>query len=245
MTRGLFLLFGVMAYLVFFLVFLYLIGFLADLAFLPRTVDHGPLIHPLPAIVADLILIAIFGLQHSIMARGGFKRAAAAAVPPPIERSLYVLATSAALILLFAVWRPIPLTIWRVEYPVGRDILWALFALGWLIVLLSTFLISHFELFGLKQVWLNLAGRAPEPPRFRQPLFYRRVRHPVYSGFFLAFWATPHMTLGHLIFALGMSAYMLIAIPYEERDLITAFGEEYLTYRRNVGMLAPRLRRRI
>ncbi|HET8611146.1 MAG TPA: isoprenylcysteine carboxylmethyltransferase family protein, partial [Sphingomonas sp.] len=116
---------------------------------------------------------------------------------------------------------------------------------GWLVVLLSTFLISHFELFGLKQVWLNLAGRAPEPPRFRQPFFYRRVRHPIYSGFFLAFWATPHMTLGHLIFALGMSAYMLIAIPYEERDLVTAFGEDYLAYRHDVGMLAPRLRRRV
>jgi protein-S-isoprenylcysteine O-methyltransferase Ste14 len=155
-----------------------------------------------------------------------------------------VLAASLALILLFAFWRPMPGTVWSIENGLLANLVWVLFALGWLIVLLSTFLISHFELFGLKQVWRNMTGSAAAPPQFRQPFFYKLVRHPLYAGFFLAFWATPHMTTGHLLLAAGMSVYMLIAIRYEERDLVGLFGEDYENYRRTTGMLTPRIRRR-
>jgi methanethiol S-methyltransferase len=244
MARGLYLLFGVLAYLIFFATFLYLIGFVGDLPELPRTVDRGPVSDLVPALIVNLALIALFGLQHSVMARQGFKRAWTRIVPVPIERSFYVLFASLALIILFAFWRPLPGIIWSVDNSVGAAILWGLFGLGWAIVLLSTFLISHFELFGLKQVYLNMRGAAAAAPIFRQPFFYKLVRHPLYSGFFIAFWATPEMTMGHLLLALGMSAYMLIAIRYEERDLVRLFGDDYESYRKNVGMLAPRLRRR-
>ena len=245
MLRGLYLLFGITAYFVFFATFLYLIAFVGNLPEVPRTVDKGPVSGLVPALIVDLALIAIFGLQHSVMARPGFKKAWAPIVPAPIERSTYVLFASLALILLFAFWRPIPQSVWNVENPAAAGLIWALFALGWLVVLLTTFLISHFELFGLKQVYLHLRGGAPAEPRFRKPLFYRMVRHPLYSGFFLAFWAAPVMTVGHLVLALGMSAYMLIAIRYEERDLVSAFGADYESYRQDVGMLTPRLRRRV
>lgn len=244
MVRSLYLVFGVVAYAIFFATFLYLIAFVGNLPEVPRTVDRGPASGLGAALVVNLALIGLFGLQHSVMARQGFKRAWTRIVPEPIERSAYVLFASLALMLLFAFWRPIPGTVWSVENSVGAAALWGLFALGWLIVLLSTFLISHFELFGLKQVYLHLRGTAPEAPRFRQPFFYRMVRHPLYSGFFLAFWATPVMTYGHLLLALGMSAYMLVAIHYEERDLVGLFGEDYENYRRNVGMLAPKMRRK-
>lgn len=244
MARGIYLLFGGVAYSVFFATFLYLIAFVGNLPWAPRTVDRGPLSGLAAAITINVALIALFGLQHSVMARQGFKRAWTSIVPTPVERSCYVLFASLALILLFAFWRPIPQVVWSIENDIAAALLWSLFAIGWLIVLLSTFLISHFELFGLKQVWLNLRGRAAAAPQFRQPFFYKLVRHPLYSGFFLAFWATPVMSVGHLLLALGMSAYMLIAIRYEERDLVQLFGDDYETYRRNVGMLAPRMRRR-
>ncbi len=245
MARILYLVYGAAAYLIFFATFLYLIGFVGNLPEVPRTVDRGASSELLPAILVNLALIAIFGMQHSIMARQGFKRAWTRIVPPPIERSTYVLFASLALILLFAFWRPIPQVVWSVENSLLAGVLWGLFALGWLIVLLSTFLISHFELFGLKQVYLNLRGGAAAEPQFRQPFFYKMVRHPLYSGFFLAFWATPVMTLGHLLLAVGMSTYMLVAIQYEERDLVGLFGEDYESYRQNVGKLTPRLRRRV
>ncbi len=178
------------------------------------------------------------------MARQGFKRAWTKLVPKPIERSVYVLFASLALVALFAFWRPIPGNVWVVENGIGAAVLWALFASGWLIVLLSTFLINHFELFGLQQVYLHARGRTAAEPQFRQPFFYKMVRHPLYSGFFLAFWATPQMSFGHLLLALGMSAYMLIAIRYEERDLVGHFGADYETYRKQVGMLAPRFGKR-
>jgi methanethiol S-methyltransferase len=244
MTRTLYLLFGVIAYTIFLATFLYLIGFVGNLPGLPRTVDRGPTSDLAAALIVNVSLIALFGLQHSVMARQGFKRAWTRIVPEPIERSLYVLAASLALILLFAFWRPLPATIWSIENDLAASLVWILFALGWLIVLLSTFLISHFELFGLKQVWRHMTGVAAASPQFRQPFFYKLVRHPLYAGFFLAFWATPHMTAGHLLLALGMSTYMLIAIRYEERDLVALFGEDYETYRRNTGMLTPRMRRR-
>lgn len=242
--RALFVLFGVFAYAFFFATFLYLIAFVGNLPGVPWTIDDGGtyVLWTLAALT-NAALIALFGLQHSIMARQGFKRAWQRIVPAPLERSMYVLLASAALWVMFYFWRPMPYDIWRVESSIGAAILWALFAAGWAIVLVSTFLISHFELFGLKQVWMHLRGQATVTPVLRQPFFYRFVRHPLYSGFFLAFWATPVMTMGHLIFAAGMSLYMLIAIRYEERDLVELFGEDYARYRQQVGMLAPGLGR--
>jgi protein-S-isoprenylcysteine O-methyltransferase Ste14 len=246
MARILSLLFGVAAYLIFFATFLYLIAFVGNLPWVPVTVDRGGAAGPVGlAVLVDVALIALFGLQHSIMARPGFKRAWTRIVPKPVERSVYVVAASLALILLFWLWRPIGGTVWSVDNAAGAAILWALFALGWLIVLVSTFLISHFELFGLAQVWHHLRGRGEAPPpAFRTPFFYRFVRHPLYSGFFLAFWATPHMSLGHLLLAAGVSVYMLIAIRYEEHDLVGAFGDDYRLYKERTGMLTPRLGRR-
>ena len=165
-------------------------------------------------------------------------------VPPPAERSVYVLAASLMLVLLFTLWRPIEGSLWDVRGTALALPLWVLFAAGWLIVLLSTFLLNHFELFGLQQAWFNLKGRQAQPPELRQPLFYKWVAHPLYSGFFLAFWATPHMSYGHLLLAAGMSVYMLVGIRHEERDLVGHYGDEYVRYRSNVGMVTPRLRRR-
>lgn len=244
MARSFYLLFGVAAYGIFFATFLYLIGFVGNLPGVPRTIDWAPTSSPASAFMVDLGLIAFFGLQHSLMARQSFKKKWTKIVPEAVERSVYVLAASLVLIVLFLLWRPIPQVIWDVDNIVGAGVLWALFALGWLIVLLSTFLLGHFELFGLKQVYLNLVGRSGGSAEFRQPLFYKIVRHPLYAGFFLAFWATPSMTLGHLLFALGMSAYILIAIQYEERDLVALFGSDYERYQHEVGMLAPKVRRR-
>jgi len=243
MSKAAWLLFAVIVYAIFFATFLYLIAFVGNLPYVPVTVDRGLQASSLgAALIIDVGLIALFGVQHSVMARQGFKRAWTRVVPKQAERSVYVLAASAALIALFAFWRPIAATVWSVE-GLAALVLWGLFALGWLIVLLSTFLINHFELFGLHQAWLHARGRETAPPQFRQPLFYRLVRHPLYAGFFLAFWAMPVMTYGHLLLALGMSAYMLIAIRYEERDLVGLFGKDYEEYRGRVGMLTPRLRR--
>ena len=244
MSRVFYLLFAVVAYAIFFATFLYLIGFVGNLPMLPKTVDQGPTGTLGASLIVNVALIALFGVQHSVMARQGFKRAWTKIVPKPIERSVYVLFASAALIVLFALWRPIPGTVWSIDNPALTVVVWALFALGWGIVLLSTFLINHFELFGLQQVYLHARGREAAAPQLRQPLFYKMVRHPLYSGFFLAFWATPVMSYGHLLLALGMSAYMLIAISYEERDLVQLFGEDYEQYRQNVGKLTPRMRRK-
>ena len=244
MTRAIYLLFGTLAYLIFFATFLYLIGFVGDLPGLPRTVDQPEAYEPWKAVLVNLGLIALFGVQHSVMARQGFKRAWTRIVPEPIERSCYVLFASLALILMFLLWRPIPIPVWHVDNEIGRILLWTLFGAGWTIVLISTFLISHFELFGLTQVWRHARGTPAQPPVLRQPLFYKLVRHPIYSGFFLAFWATPEMTFGHLLLAVGMSVYMLIGIRHEERDLVGLYGAGYEDYRSRVGMLTPRLRRR-
>lgn len=246
MARTLYFLLGVVAYLLFFATFLYLIAFVGNLPWVPVTVDRGGAAGPLGlAVVVDLALIALFGLQHSVMARSGFKRAWTRIVPPPLERSVYVAAASLVLILLFLLWRPIPAIVWSVGNGTAAATLWALFALGWLIVLLSTFLISHFELFGLAQVWRHARGAGEvAPPAFRTPLFYRYIRHPLYSGFFLAFWATPQMSLGHLLLAAGVSVYMLIGIRYEERDLVGLFGDDYRRYRDRAGMLTPRFGRK-
>ena len=242
--RALFLGFALVAYAIFFATFLYLIGFVGNLADLPVTVDKGPAGPIAAAVITDVVLIALFGVQHSVMARQGFKRAWTRTVPRPIERSVYVLFASAALIVLFSFWRPIQGTVWDVTNPLGQTVLWALFVSGWGVVLLSTFLINHFELFGLQQAWLHLQGREAAPPTFRQPLLYKWVRHPLYAGFFLAFWSTPHMSYGHLLLAVGMSIYMLIAISFEERDLVGYFGRDYEEYRGRVGMLLPWIGRR-
>lgn len=242
MSKAASLLFAAIAYAIFFATFLYLIAFVGNLPFAPVTVDRG-LDTPLAvAVFVDLALIALFGIQHSVMARQGFKRAWTRIVPKPAERSVYVLAASATLIVMFAFWRPIEGAIWSLDGP-AAIVLWVLFGSGWLLVLLSTFLINHFELFGLQQAWLHARGREAAPPIFRQPLLYKLVRHPLYAGFFLAFWATPHMSYGHLLLAAGMSVYMLIAIRYEERDLVGIFGRDYEEYQQQVGMLTPRMRR--
>jgi protein-S-isoprenylcysteine O-methyltransferase Ste14 len=242
MARAFYLLFGLVAYLIFFATFLYLIAFVGDLPWVPRTVDRGHDVVGLAhAVAADLALIALFGVQHSVMARPRFKAAWTRIVPPPLERSVYVLLASLVLALLMLFWHPIPTAIWTVAAPVAVYTLWGLFGLGWLIVLLSTFLLSHFELFDLHQVWAHAGGGPVPAPEFRTPLFYARVRHPLYSGFILAFWATPAMTAGHLLLALGMTLYILIAIRHEERDLVGLFGTQYQDYRRRAGMLIPRL----
>jgi protein-S-isoprenylcysteine O-methyltransferase Ste14 len=244
MSRAATLVFAIICYAIFFATFLYLIVFVGDFSFAGRTVDVGPEAPTTTAVIIDVALIALFGLQHSIMARPAFKARWTRIVPPPAERSVYVLAASIALIILFRGWRPIDSIVWNVRNVLLGDAIWVAFWLGWGMVLLSTFLINHFELFGLQQAWLNVRGRQAAPPQFRQPFFYKWVRHPLYLGFFLAFWAAPEMTVGHLLLAAGVSIYMLIAIRYEERDLTDLFGDDYRHYREDVGMLTPRFRRR-
>src|SRR4051794_36452532 len=244
MSRIASMLFAIVAYAIFFATFLYLIVFVGDFGFAKLTVDVGPEAPPAVAAIVDVALIALFGLQHSVMARQGFKQAWTKIVPPQAERSVYVLAASIMLMILFLGWRPIGNVVWNVTTPLFSDLIWMLFWVGWATVLVSTFLINHFELFGLQQAWLHMRGREAAPPRFHQPLFYKWVRHPLYLGFFLAFWAAPEMTAGHLLLAAGLSVYMLIAIRYEEHDLVGLFGKDYEQYREDVGMLTPRFRRR-
>jgi protein-S-isoprenylcysteine O-methyltransferase Ste14 len=243
MSRAATLLFAIIAYTIFFATFLYLICFVGNLPLVPRTVDVGTQAPIAMAVVIDVALIALFGVQHSVMARQGFKRWWTRVVPKPAERSVYVLMASAALILLMALWRPIDAVVWSVTAPMASNLIQAVFWAGWATVLLSTFLINHFELFGLQQAWFNMRGHEAAAPKFHQPMLYKWVRHPLYLGFFLAFWATPQMTVGHLLLAAGVSVYMLIAIRYEERDLVSYFGKDYEDYQANVGMLTPRFRR--
>ena len=244
MSRALAMIFAIAAYAIFFATFLYLIVFVGDFSFSSRTVDVGPDAPVALAVVIDVVLIALFGLQHSVMARPGFKARWTQTVPPPVERSIYVLAASIMLIILFLGWRPIDAIVWNVNSPPLDGVLWAAFWVGWLTVLLSTFLINHFELFGLQQAWFHMRGREAVPPHFSKPLLYKWVRHPMMLGFFFAFWAAPEMTAGHLLLAAGMSAYILVAIRYEERDLVSMLGKDYEDYRAEVGMLTPRFRRR-
>lgn len=246
MSRAAALFFAIASYAIFFASFLYLIAFVGDLP-VPKTVDLPPSgLSPIAAALVDIGLIALFGLQHSVMARAGFKRTWTKVVPPVIERSTYVLCASVMLLILFWFWQPIGTNVWLVSANMRwlTFILWVAFWSGFAIVLISTFLINHFELFGLEQAWLNMVGRKVEAPELQQPFFYKWVAHPIYAGFFLAFWSTPHMTQGHLLLAAGLSIYMLVAIRYEERDLTNLFGEDYRRYRSGVGMLVPRFRRR-
>ena len=232
--------YGVAAYLACLATLLYLIGFSGNLL-VPRSVDVGASAPWVEALGTDLLLMALFGIQHSVMARRGFKRWWMRVVPPAVERSTYVVATCVVLALLFWFWVPIEApVVWRVEHAAGVVVLWSLFGLGWLLALISTFLINHFELFGLQQVFARLTNRALPEARFTTPLLYHYVRHPLYVGFLLTFWSVPVMTAGRLLFALGFSAYILIGIAFEERDLLEQFGERYRHYRAEVGMLLPR-----
>jgi protein-S-isoprenylcysteine O-methyltransferase Ste14 len=244
MSRIASLFFAVACYAVFFATFLYLIVFVGDFSFATVTVDNGPLARPAIAAVADVALIALFGLQHSVMARPAFKARWTRIIPAQIERSVYVLCASIALMIMFLFWRPIDTIVWSATNPMVRQLIWIVFWAGWATVLISTFLINHFELFGLQQAWNYCRGEECPKSELRAPLFYKWVAHPIYAGFFLAFWAVPTMTLGHLLLSAGMSAYMLVAIRHEERDLIAIHGDEYREYRAGVGMLFPRFRRR-
>jgi protein-S-isoprenylcysteine O-methyltransferase Ste14 len=242
MTRLLTIGYGAVCYVVFLAAFLYSIGFVGG-SVVPRTVDHGVDASIAEAVIVNVLLLALFAVQHSVMARPAFKRWWTRFVPNTIERSTYVLLSSLLLFLLFWQWRTMPPVIWDVAWVPGRVALWVVFAAGWLIALLSTFLINHFDLFGLRQVYLAWRGTPYTDLEFRESLLYRVVRHPLMLGFIIAFWATPTMTAGHLLFAVATTGYILIAMQLEEHDLVAALGERYRDYRTRVPMLVPGLRR--
>lgn len=242
MNRLLALLYGVVCYAIFFGTFLYAAGFVGNIG-VPKSIDAVPQAPLAQALLINLCLLSVFAVQHSVMARPAFKRWWTRIVPQPVERSTYVLFSSLALILMFALWEPMGVVIWQVEHPVARALLHAGFGFGWLLVLVSTFLINHFDLFGLRQVWLYFRGRRYTHLPFREPWLYRYVRHPLYLGWFFAFWCAPTMTAAHLVFAVMTAAYILLAIQLEERDL-TLHHPEYREYRERVPMLVPGMKRR-
>ncbi len=233
-----FLLYGVVSYAIFLVTFSYAAGFVGNIL-VPKSIDSGPQGPLGMALLVNAGLLLVFALQHSIMARQGFKRLWTKIVPQPIERSTYTLFSSLALILLFTQWQPMGGVIWEVQNQVGQLVLHSVFALGILIVLLATFLINHFDLFGLRQVWLYLRGRAYTKLEFETPFLYKYVRHPLYVGFILFMWATPTMTVAHLVFAFATTAYILIAIQFEEKDLVDIHGSDYTNYREQVPMIVP------
>jgi protein-S-isoprenylcysteine O-methyltransferase Ste14 len=235
------LLYGVICYAVFLATILYAIGFVGNFV-VPKAIDSPATLDTAPALLIDLALLTLFALQHSAMARPAFKRWWTRLVPEAAERSTYVLFSSIALILLFVFWQPLGGTVWTVEDPSARTLLYAGFGFGWALVFLATFLINHFDLFGLRQVWLHFRGRPYTPLPFRTPGPYRLLRHPLYLGFLFAYWCTPTMTVTHLLFAIATTAYILVAIQFEEHDLVRALPG-YAAYRRKVPMLLPFLRR--
>ena len=230
--------YGVLCYTLFLASFLYAIAFVAGVL-VPRTIDKGPFAPLTVALFVDLVLLGLFAVQHSGMARMGFKRWLTRWLPVSMERSTYVLLSSVALLLLFWQWRPIDDVVWSVPAGWATLVLYGVAAAGWLLVLSGTFVINHLDLFGLRQVWLNFRNRPYTPIPFRERLHYRLIRHPLMLGFIVAFWATPHMTAGHLLFAAATTGYILLALRLEERDLITAHGKEYLHYRERVPSLLP------
>jgi methanethiol S-methyltransferase len=239
MRRWIYFVYGVFCHLLFLATFVWMAGFVGNLL-VPGSIDSAPT-GVASAVGIDILLIALFAVPHSIMARPWFKRYWTRVVPEPIERSTYVLVSSVLLAILMWQWRGLDLVIWDVRNPVGRTLLWGLFAAGWVLVTLATFLINHFDLFGTRQVWLYLRGRDYTSLPFRTPMLYNRVRHPLYLGWALAFWATPTMTLGHLVFAATLTLYMAIAAQVEERDLVQHFGRLYREYQERVPQFVPRL----
>lgn len=231
-------LYGIAAYLVFFVTVLYAIGFVMGLV-VPKTIDTGPDTPTAEAVIINLLLMALFAVQHSVMARQRFKAWWTQFVPKPVERSTYVLLASLSLLLLFWQWRPLPTVIWDVGNPDLAVTLVTLSLAGWVLVFTSTYMINHFELFGLHQVTNHLVGKEATPPRFKTPLLYKFVRHPIYLGFIVAFWAAPVMTAGHLLFATVTTLYIFVGIALEERDLVDLFGDEYRQYKQRVSMLIP------
>jgi methanethiol S-methyltransferase len=235
-------LYGAISYVVFLATFLYAIGFIGNFG-VPTSLDGTPSRGFGASLAINLGLLGLFAIQHSVMARPAFKQWFTRVVPESAERSTYVLASSLALIAMFALWQPLGGEVWTVSDSSARGAIWGAFAFGWLLVLVSTFLINHFDLFGLRQVWLQLIGRPYTQLPFGTPLLYRYVRHPLYVGWFFAFWATPTMTVSHLLFAIMTTAYILVAMRLEERDLIAQFGETYRDYQARVPMLVPNVRR--
>ena len=238
MSRILAVFYGAIAYLIFFVTFLYALGFVGNLV-VPKSIDSGVAGSFAQSLLIDVLLLGIFAVQHSVMARPAFKRWWTQFVPQAVERSTYVLLSSLALILLFWLWQPMNGVIWSVDNAAGRNVIWALFWLGWVIVLTSTFLINHFDLFGLRQVYLYSRGREYTQIGFRTPFLYGLVRHPIMLGFIIAFWATPDMSVGHLVFAITTTLYILIALQFEEHDLVSYHGVAYEEYRRQVSMILP------
>jgi methanethiol S-methyltransferase len=242
MARILAFLYGVVAYVLFVGAFLHALVFVTGLP-VAKTIDMGPVVPVEQAIVVDMLLMGLFAVQHSVMARKGFKRWWTQFVSPAVERATYVLAATLALMLLLWQWRPIPTVVWETTDSMAVIALIGLSLTGWVIVLASTFMINHFELFGLHQVVNHLMRREMGEVRFKTPMLYKLVRHPIYLGFIIAFWATPVMTAGHLLFAAVTTAYIFIGIMLEERDLVDQFGDQYRSYRERVGMITPKLGR--
>jgi methanethiol S-methyltransferase len=239
MARIVYFAYGVFCHLLFLGLYGYMAAFFASLPLIPKTIDSPATVPWGWALAINGLLVLAFGLQHSVMARPGFKQVWTRVIPQPIERSTYVLASCIALAGLIAFWQPINVVVWDLPAGAGRWTLWSLFAAGWLMVPLVSLMINHFDLFGTRQVWLHLQGKPYTPLPFRTPLLYKRVRHPLYIGWALAFWATPTMTAGHLALAAALTGYMLVAVLFEERDLVAHFGRPYEEYRRRVPAFVP------